>query len=190
MWCPKPPPPPGSVGKAALPQPIRTARLAPSPPFSGAFFHPEAHMSPDFPRAGFSRFLEAALTTAPSKPRSTGTCRDRSPPAAALLGGVFPWQSPPAAPGPSPSPSQRVVNAPRVPGTSPAPPALSLGRVFQAVTRSLVDKEKQTGALGGAPSAKDKAGCCQGRRRDDIHLHSSPPRLSLGERRRSRAAPL
>lgn len=79
-------------------------------------------------------------------------------------------------------------------GTSPIPSRSSssfpLKRFFNlkdgTVSPSLVNKEKQTGTFRGAPSPKDKAGCCQGHRRDDIHLHSSPSPYSLSLREPSR----
>lgn len=54
------------------------------------------------------------------------------------------------------------------------------------VNPSLENEKKQTGTFGGAPSAKDKAGCCQGHRHEDIHLHSSPSPYSLSRRELSR----
>lgn len=72
---------------------------------------------------------------------------------------------------------------------SPAPPAFPSDVVFRlknsTVNLSLESEEKQTGTFGGAPSAKDKAGCCQGHRQEDIHLHSSPSPSSPSRRESS-----
>lgn len=84
---------------------------------------------------------------------------------------------PPSPPCPVHGPARPSCTA-GCPWLPPAPPAFPSDVFFSlkdsTVNLSLENEEKQTGTFGGAPSAKDKAGCCQGHRQEDIHLHSSP----------------